>query len=193
MIKRIFYTIYHAFKHKKKLYAYLVDGHLRCSKVTELTPAYFKQRALSYIILDFDGVLANHGAIQPLKKVERWLDKLIKAMPEAEFALFTNKPSAARLAYFQARFPTMTIISGVPKKPYPDGLNQLLSDFKAPKKAVVLVDDRLLTGMLAVCLAGIQGIYITEPYQDFKKNRGVESFFALLRKTERVAVRWLGG
>ncbi len=191
MMQRIRYAIYNALRHKKNLYQYLVNPALRSSSVTELTPDYFNARGIKYIVLDFDGVLANHGEVKPLAEAEAWLNNITKIIPESHFALLSNKPFAQRLQYFQKRFPNIVVITGVAKKPYPEGLNQLVEHFKCPKNELALVDDRLLTGMLAVCLACVQGIYIEKAYRNRKENLMVEGFFALLRKGEREWIRWL--
>jgi hypothetical protein len=49
----------------------------------------------------------------------------------------------------------------------------------------VLLDDRLLTGVLATCLAGTGVVYITAPYVSFRNRFLVEGFFALIRIVER--------
>lgn len=191
MIKRMRYAIKHGLQYRKQLYQYLADSSLSAQSVTALTPDYFKNKKIQYIALDFDGVLANHGETEPLKEVEQWLKQITQAIPESHFALLSNKPFSERLNYFKTRFPHIVIISGVAKKPYPEGLNRLLDYFHCEKSELALVDDRLLTGMLAVCLAGTQGIYIYEAYKNIKKRPLAEAFFALLRKIERIWIRWL--
>lgn len=190
-MQRMRYAIYHALKHKKNLYQYLVNPTLKSGSVTQLTPDYFRSREIKYIALDFDGVLACHGKVRPLTEVEAWLSHLTTEIPASHIALLSNKPFTKRLQYFQDRFPNMVLITGVAKKPYPEGLNQLVTHFQCAKNELVLVDDRLLTGMLAVCLAEVQGVYIEKAYGNLKENFIVESFFALLRKSEKVWIRWL--
>lgn len=191
MIKRMRYAISHGLRYREQLYQYLVDSTLSFHSVLALTPGYFQKRKIQYIALDFDGVLAYHGETQPLQEVEDWLKKITQVIPESHFALLSNKPFSERLSYFQVHFPHMAIISGVAKKPYPEGLNQLIDYFHCEKSELALVDDRLLTGMLAVCLAGTQGIYIRQAYSNIKKRPLAEVFFMLLRKIERLWIRWL--
>jgi predicted HAD superfamily phosphohydrolase YqeG len=190
-MRRIGYALYFALKYKKKLYAFLTTPALSRISITALTPDYFRARHLNYIVLDFDGVLANHGAIKPLPEVEAWLNKMMRIFPASHFALLSNKPFDERLQYFKDHYPNMLVLSGVPKKPYPEGLNQLVKHFSCKKNELVLVDDRLLTGMLAVCLAGVEGVYISNAYKDLSKRPIVEIFFMLLRKFERTWIRWL--
>ncbi len=191
MIKRMRYAIHYGLQYRKRLFQYLVDSTLSVNSVTALTADYFKNKKIQYIALDFDGVLANHGETKPLQEAEDWLKNITRFIPESHFALLSNKPFSERLSYFQTQFPQIVIISGVAKKPYPEGLNKLLDYFHCEKSELVLVDDRLLTGMLAVCLAGTQGIYIREAYKDITKRPLAEVFFILLRKVERLWIRWI--
>lgn len=191
MIKRMRYAISHGLQYRKQLYQYLVDPTVSVYSVLALTPDYFQSKKIQYIALDFDGVLANHGETEPLQAVEDWLKKITQIIPESHFALLSNKPFSERLTYFQTHFPQMVIISGVAKKPYPEGLNKLIDYFHCEKSELVLVDDRLLTGMLAVCLAGTQGVYIREAYKNIRKRPLAEGFFMLLRKIERLWIGWL--
>lgn len=191
MIERMRYAIQHGLRYRKQLYQYLVDPTVSVHSVLALTPGYFQSKKIQYIALDFDGVLANHGETRPWQEAEDWLKKITQVIPESHFALLSNKPFSERLSYFQSHFPQMVIISGVAKKPYPEGLNKLVDYFHCEKNELVLVDDRLLTGMLAVCLAGTQGIYIREACKNIKKRPLAEVFFMLLRKVERTWIRWL--
>lgn len=190
-MQRILYAIHQALNHKKQLHDFLVNKKLSTQSITGLTPEYFESRHIKYIALDFDGVLANHGAVKPLKEAEDWLIKLTQKIPLSHIAILSNKPFSQRLQYIQKKFPELVVISGVPKKPYPEGLNKLLAHFQCQKNELALVDDRLLTGMLAVCLAGVEGVYISKAYNDFREKPIAESFFALLRKVERSWIRWL--
>ena len=78
------------------------------------------------------------------------------------------------------------IIAGIKKKPYPDGLNAIIKDAKVKPNEVVLVDDRLLTGVLASLNAKTKIIYITDPRENlFSVFFLQECFFATLRFLEK--------
>lgn len=160
--------------------------------MVDLTAEFIQSRNIRYLALDFDGVLANHGEVKPLAEAEAWLSQFIQVIPQSHIALLSNKPFTERVVYFQQRFPNIIIISGVLKKPYPEGLNKLVAHFNCAKHELALVDDRLLTGMLAVCIAGVQGVYIEKPYSNYKKRLIAECFFSVIRQAERAWVGWLG-
>ena len=71
------------------------------------------------------------------------------------------------------------------KKPYPDGLLKIAELSKAKPSKMLLIDDRLLTGVLATFIANTQAIWIKKPYVNLKKHWGSELLFVALRKLER--------
>ena len=83
----------------------------------------------------------------------------------------------------------MRFISGVRKKPYPDGLNKTGELTGVPLSSILMVDDRLLTGCLAALAAGARPCYIRHPYADFTYRPFAELFFRMLRVIERLFVR----
>ncbi len=103
--------------------------------------------------------------------------------------ILSNKPTDERRQWFAERFPAMRFISGVRKKPYPDGLNKTAELAGVPPAKILMVDDRLLTGCLAALVAGARPCYIRRPYVSFRQRPAAELFFGLLRRGERAFVR----
>lgn len=189
---RWWYAIKMGWQQRKHLKRFLTDHEVRISDLSEITPQKLDAANIAVLILDFDGVLAPHDAITPLPEVEVWLKGLCQTIGEHRLALFTNKPKAARLSYFQKQFPSIYIVHDVKKKPFPDGIIQV-ADYKGiPVHRVALLDDRLLTGMLSVCLAYARGYYFAKPYQSYLRHPIKEGFFSCLRHIERWLVRGLG-
>jgi hypothetical protein len=56
---------------------------------------------------------------------------------------------------------------------------------------VTLLDDRLLTGVLATCLAGTDVVWINAPYIDLRANLCKEAFFMMLRTMEQTLLTLL--
>lgn len=180
---RVFYTLLQFLRYRKTLSQLLGSPKHKFTAVTAIDPEYFQRNAIKNLILDFDGVLACHGQSQPLPEVVAWLQTLSQVFA-GQIYLLSNKPNLTRKAYFAAEFPAIKFISGVAKKPYPDGIMVC----KATKGKTLIVDDRILTGVLAAVIADIEVIYITNPWVDRQKNRWVEGFFQLLRVLERKLV-----
>jgi predicted HAD superfamily phosphohydrolase YqeG len=150
-----------------------------------VTPELLKKQGIRVLALDFDGVLAPHGRNEPLPETARWLKACCSCFGEQNIYILSNKPTPARSDWFTCHFPGIRFISGVRKKPYPDGLLQIIEQSGAQPREVMLLDDRLLTGVLATCLADTSIIFIDRPYIDFRGNPVPELIFAALRAIER--------
>ena len=95
------------------------------------------------------------------------------------------------MKWFAEHFPALRFLSGVRKKPFPDGINKAGELAGVPLSSILMVDDRLLTGCLAAINAGAVPCYIRRPYISFKHRPGAELFFMLLRLAERCFVKVL--
>lgn len=161
-----------------------------------IVPEELVVRGTRVLALDFDGVLAPHGSDAPLPEVEEWLRRCAAVLSERKIFILSNRPDPVRADYFRREFPGIRFITGVRKKPYPDGLVRIMDLSGAGPDQIVLLDDRLLTGVLAACLAGTGVMYITAPYVSLAGSPVVEGFFMLLRWAERRFITladWLSG
>jgi hypothetical protein len=161
------------------------------NSIHSLDPSALKATGIAALALDFDGVLAPHGFEAPLPEAEEWLSRCVTIFGADNIFILSNKPTEARCLWFCRNFPGIRFISGVPKKPFPDGLNKIAELARLPLSAVLMVDDRLLTGCLAAINAGARPCYVRSPYVSFKQRPLIELFFMLLRIGERVCVRLL--
>jgi predicted HAD superfamily phosphohydrolase YqeG len=180
---RFLYTLRKARKHRLTLSQY--NTHT-VHTTPHLPLTKFKGSEIKTLIFDFDGVLANHGAIEPLEEV---LNVLTKSSEEFKVYILSNKPIKAREDFFTKNFPTIKFVSPTHKKPYPDEIYKILQDSECQANEALLIDDRLLTGGLAAAISGIQFYYITQPFVKYKENLTSELFFTFLRKFERLWFR----
>ncbi|MCF6767863.1 HAD family hydrolase [Thiotrichales bacterium 19S11-10] len=185
MLERIIYTLKQIKHYKKDLRALISDPLYGVDQVFQIDLIRLKANGITTVVLDFDGVLAAHGEKKPLDAVKLWLDELVSIFGEENVYILSNKPTEVRLNYFKVHFPKFTFISGVRKKPYPDGMLRVIALSQKDPSAIVLIDDRLLTGCLASLIAKTQPIYIKKAFSNYKNKLVVESFFALLRKLDR--------
>ncbi len=72
------------------------------------------------------------------------------------------------------------------KKPYPDGLIDIATKLNLEMQSLLIVDDRLLTGILAGILVGAQLKWVTKPYISLRKKPMVELGFMVLRFLEKI-------
>ena len=153
--------------------------------ILTIAPTKLKTDGVKALALDFDGVLAHHGAPHPIPEAVEWLKQCQAVFGGEMIFILSNKPTEERRQWFAEHFPAFRFISGVRKKPYPDGLEKTGALAEVPLSSVLMVDDRLLTGCLAALLAGARPCYIRRPYASFRHRPLAELFFMLLRMAER--------
>jgi predicted HAD superfamily phosphohydrolase YqeG len=159
------------------------------SSIRTLDPAAFLISGVKALALDFDGVLAAHGAKAPIPEAVAWMKRCEAVFGGDRVFILSNKPTDERREWFAENFPAVRFISGVQKKPHPDGLNKTGELAGVPLSSILMVDDRLLTGCLAALVAGARPCYIRSPYIVFGRRPATELFFWLLRYVERLFVR----
>lgn len=181
---RWFYTLQQAWQYRFGLRE--IAKHSLCQATLDLTPAYLHTHHIRILILDFDGVLAPHGEVQALPEIVTWLNHCLTAKPDMMVFILSNKPHPEREHYFRQYFPTFHFVKNVRKKPYPDGILSILNQTGLSATEAIMVDDRLLTGILAAQIAGVHGFYVTKCYHNWKKYPFRELFFTFLRKLEKI-------
>jgi len=177
--------------HYRRALRRLLDSTPHNSNILELTPEILKSSGIAALALDFDGVLAHHGAPAPLPETIAWMRRCQTVFGGDRMFILSNKPTEGRRRWFAEQFPQMRFVGGVRKKPYPDGLKKTGELAGVPLSSILMVDDRLLTGCLAALVAGASPCYIRRPYISFQHRPLAELFFMLLRKAERIFVRLL--
>lgn len=189
-MSRWWFALVQGFKNRQRLKAFLNNPALQIHRLSDITAQRLDAASIAILVLDFDGVLAGHDAAQPLPEAHAWLKALSQQIGEQRIALLTNKPKLERLRYFAEHFPLIHVVRGARKKPYPDGLDEIIAYRNVPPHRVLLLDDRLLTGMLATCLAHCQGWYFYPPCRRFWHAPIRESFFSFLRFFERSILKF---
>lgn len=142
------------------------------------------------IALDFDGVLAPYDDDRPSTPMMGWLDRCVEQFGGANVFVLSNNPSPARIEFFRQRFPGVRWLTGFRPKPYPDGLERVISLGQVAPWEVLLVDDRLLAGVLCACIAQVNVCYVRRPIVDLSKRTSRELFFMTLRGVERLFLGW---
>ncbi|MHB8056790.1 MAG: YqeG family HAD IIIA-type phosphatase [Desulfuromonadaceae bacterium] len=176
------------FRHRRQL-RQLLDKTPHSLGILGLNPEALLSAGTKALALDFDGVLAGHGAAVPLPETVAWMKRCEAVFGGDHIFILSNKPTEGRKKWFAENFPAIRFISGVRKKPYPDGLNKTGELAGVPLHSIMMVDDRLLTGCLAALVAGAVPCYIRRPYVSFGHRPMAELFFWKLRVMERLAVR----
>ncbi|SEH06681.1 HAD family hydrolase [Candidatus Venteria ishoeyi] len=184
LLKRSFYALQQAWSYRHCLQQ--AQQNRQCADISTLLPQDLQQQGISVLVLDFDGVLASHGEIAPAPTVQSWLKQCTASTDIQQIYLLTNKPMSARFAWFEQHFPQVQCFISPSKKPYPDGLLAIAKQSGQPVEKLLLVDDRLLTGVLAACIAKVPVLWLNQPLTNFRKRPLQESFFMLLRKMDKL-------
>lgn len=180
-LQRVIFAIKQGVSHKDELYSIRQNA---TRTLADIHLTRLKHKGIQTLIFDYDGILASHGKPEP-DETGLALLKTAGTLFEHIFIL-SNKPNETRQTYFATHFPSIDFIVAKQKKPYPDGINEILSKTNVSAKNTCLIDDRLTTGCLAAVLTGIQIIYILKPTTDYAYDFINECLFAIIRKVERL-------
>lgn len=181
---RWIYALQQMWYHQKEL----ANVH-QMPHVTDLTTTWLRQYQIQQLVLDFDGVLSPHGEPTMLPVVQTWLQNLLETWPEGKICILSNKRFEARVQWVTQQYPQLIFLSALRPKPYPETLVALQTQSGIAAAHTLIVDDRLLTGVLAGLLAHTQILWVTKPWQDYQSRPIVERFFAFLRFGEQVWLR----
>ncbi|MFM8453709.1 MAG: hypothetical protein ACKOAD_01780 [Gammaproteobacteria bacterium] len=161
---------------------------LKIPGANSLSKDYLRSLGVRVLVLDFDGVLASHGCSKLDPAMEAWFKSL-----DQEFLIYiwTNNPNPERIDFLNSYYQHLNfrILRHCPKKPDPKGLLSLSEDLAIEKSRILIVDDRLSTGVLAGLLAKTQVAWVFKPLQDFHYNPLQELFFSIIRCVEKTYIQ----
>lgn len=182
MIERIIFSLQEGFKHKAQLKKIPDEKNISVIDWQALWDS-----GIRVVVLDFDGVLAADDELRVRDEVFSVLNNIHTVFGQHIYIL-SNKPKPERQSFFALNFPSISFVIAK-KKPYPDGLQEIIAREQCDPQQVMLIDDRLLTGGLATILANTKCILIEKPYICFRNNRIREIIFMSLRAIERALFR----
>lgn len=182
IIERVIFSMQEAWKHRLAL-----NKLPEVQTILSIDWQALYQSGIRVIVLDFDGVLAPDNDFKIHDDVYNVL-KIIKTIFGSHCYILSNNPKTERQAFFAINFPEISFVVAK-KKPYPDGLKEIIAREQCHPQEVILIDDRLLTGGLATILADTRCLIITKPYICFRQNRLREAAFMGLRFVERMLFR----
>ena len=165
------------------------DNFLDC--ISELSFNYLIQYRIKLLVLDFDGVLSSHGKARLAESVGLWLVQLSNDFPLKQICIYSNNLFDSRIQYLATAFPDIEIIYFTQKKPYPYDLLKIVQRRQLKPQDILVVDDRLTSGILCACLIGARGLLITKPFIDYRTDAIKEFFFTLVRLIERNTIKSL--
>lgn len=191
MCFKFFYSLQQTWRFRKQLQQYMLNPSLQLDYLYNLTAADLNSRGVKVLALDYDAVLAAHGEPSIRPEIAQWLSIFSQNHNSEPIYILSNKPTIERQIFFKQHFPAIIFIRAKRKKPYPDGLQEIIHDAKVQPNQVLLVDDRLCTGILATAIAGTQALWITQPYVDLRARPLEELWFVFLRWLEKKVVKYI--
>ena len=189
LIFLIKYSLISAFKFRNELFQIIEQTDNKLQLINVDPKILIKKGITKTLILDFDGVMAAHGKERPDRPVIKWLKEAIECFDQKNIFILSNALTNERKSYFTNNYSEIRLIEAARKKPYPDGILQILEIAKCDPNEVIIIDDRILTGILAGHIAGIKIIYIRNPLTDMSNNLDDELFFAVLRCLEKYLIK----
>ena len=188
-LEQMIFAIFEAKDHRAELKKVLKDPALSVNSIADLNPQALHDQGVRVVIFDFDGVLAPHDHLTLTETDLAQLRVFCDIFEQTNIFIWSNNPIPARMRWLQEQFPHIVWLEGE-QKPSPDCLQQLIQTKNYEPKTVLMIDDRLLTGVLAGILAGTQVRLIKKAKVRLKGNLKAESGFILLRWVERMVFRF---
>jgi len=164
------------------------DEARRVPQLLDLKPEALQAQGIRALVLDFDGVLAPHDAQIPLPEILSWLTQA-QAVFENGIFILSNTPTAERAAFFRDHYPQIVFLRPERPKPFPDGIQTVLAKTGFQPSQVLVLDDRLLTGILMAVSTQAQAKLITKPYIDWRAHPFKEACFYSLRRFDKLLLK----
>jgi HAD superfamily phosphatase (TIGR01668 family) len=185
-LKSFVYVLQQSGLYRQTLKRYRRTMALQCAEITALDIGTLQKQGLQVLVLDFDGVLTAHGEVSLSPSIVEWLSKSVGLLGPDKVFILSNQPNTDRVLYFQEHFPGVQVVKAARKKPYPDGIEAILTLTGVPKRDLLMVDDRLLTGILAAVISGVSACWVSYPQRNFYKRPVQELWYHGLRFLERM-------
>jgi HAD superfamily phosphatase (TIGR01668 family) len=184
MFYRMLYTCFQAWKHRRLLANYAHKNHKQIASIVDIHPQQLLELGIRSLIIDFDGVLAFHGKTEPTEEAKVWLRKCCQYFGPNKIFILSNKPTLARKRYFNEHFLGVNFVVASHKKPFPHSILKIIQITKLQPMEILVIDDRLLTGILAAIISKVRGLLITKPFVDYQHCPYQEKVYVLLRQLE---------
>lgn len=190
-MQRFIFTFKMLYRQRSIMAKYLENLSLQTKSVLQLSADVLKEKGIKILVLDYDGVLAGHAVDTLDTPQAKWLKQMECAFGQDKVFILSNRPTLARKQLLERDFPKIKFFISTKKKPYPDGLLAIIKQTHCLPQEILMVDDRLLTGILAASLVGAQGLWVTPAVINIKQHYYQELFFIGLRAFDRWLIRLL--
>ena len=152
--------------------------------VTDLPPAFFKQRGIELLMLDFDNTIVPYTTNIPTEEMSAWL----KTMTDSDVKIcVVSNSKKERVRIFCAEYGIDCITHA--RKPFPDGIRRCLAKYGLKPNQCALAGDQIFTDTLGARTCGLTAILVTaiDNHNIWLKLRHVAELpFIYLAKNRRI-------
>lgn len=124
--------------------------------LTDVTPAFLKERDIRLLMLDFDNTIVPYTTDVPTEKMSAWLRMM--AQSGITVCIVSNSKND-RVPKFCEKYDLPCIMRA--KKPRTKGIRECLNRYGVDPKHAALVGDQIYTDTLGANSAGITSILIS--------------------------------
>ena len=124
--------------------------------ITQLSPAYLKERGIELLMLDFDNTIVPYTTNTPTVLMRDWL----KAMAQSEIKVcIVSNSKRDRVKVFCKEYGLDCITHA--KKPFTKGIKECMEKFGMKPSKCALAGDQIFTDTMGANAAGVQAILVT--------------------------------
>lgn len=123
--------------------------------VTELTPAFLKEKGIRLLMLDFDNTIVPYTTDVPTREMEAWLNQLRES--DTQLCVVSNSRKT-RVRVFCEKNGLDCVTHA--KKPFSAGIRRCMDRYGLPPEACALVGDQIYTDVLGAGCAGVTAILV---------------------------------
>ncbi len=128
---------------------------LRADRLTDLTPALFRERGIRLVMLDFDNTVVPYTTSVPTAEMVAWLGQ----MQSSGLCLcVVSNSHKERVPEFCRRYGLDCITHA--RKPFSKGIRQCLERYGVPAAQAALVGDQIYTDTLGANCAGVLSVLV---------------------------------
>ena len=128
---------------------------LMADAVTDISPAFLRERGIRLLMLDFDNTIVPYTTSTPTEAVDQWLKQMLSS--EIQVCVVSNS-KRDRVKIFCDSYGIDCITHA--KKPFTKGINECLAKYGIPAENAALVGDQIYTDTFGANNAGCMPILV---------------------------------
>jgi len=124
-------------------------------KLTDLTPAFLKEKKISLLMLDFDNTIVPYTSNIPTEEMEKWLKDMLQS--DIQVCVVSNS-KRDRVKVFCGKYGMDCITHA--KKPFSKGIRLCMEKYGKQPSECALAGDQIFTDTLGGNCAGMTSVLV---------------------------------